>query len=123
VSDARVVVVSVGELAVIIDAAVRKALDERGTTERVAADQELTIAQVVELMQLSKRYGKKTIWRWRRTLGFPAPHRRGNRVRWLRTEIDAWRAAQGTSGPGAVTSPEPPGRRRKTPEAGATLPH
>jgi hypothetical protein len=119
-SDRLAVTLTVDELVALVVDGVRAALVGREAIDRRVSDlaaEEMTVGDVVALFHLSPKSGPKTIYRWRRDRAFPAPHRRGNRVRYLRSEVDVWRAQQGTSGAGAVT---PPGRGRKTEEGAAT---
>jgi len=121
-TDRLAVTLTVDELAALIKLTVGHALSERAesdTRTRDLAGEEMTRDDVLTLFHLSKKSGPKTVWRWRRERAFPAPHHRGGRVRWLRVEVDAWRAAQGISGPGAVTL----GRRRRTEDGAATAAH
>lgn len=74
--------------------------------------EEMTIGEVVALFRLATKSGPKTIFRWRQTEGFPAPRKNGkNRVTYLRTEVNAWRAARAASGSGAT--PDSTRRRRE----------
>lgn len=92
------------ELEDIVAAGVRKGLVEYGARGRAQpdSDAEMTTADVVALFRLAPKSGPKTIWRWRRERGFPAPRNRGGRVRFVKAQVDAWRAAQTSSGPGSV---------------------
>jgi predicted DNA-binding transcriptional regulator AlpA len=99
------------EFAALVRDVVREELDAR----RPAApgeDRELAMPEILQLLGIRQ---KKTIWTWRRTKGFPAPRKFGGRVRWLLSEVNAWRASREVSGPGAVARrPRLEGREPKT---------
>jgi predicted DNA-binding transcriptional regulator AlpA len=107
-TDTRMMVTLTGEeLAQIVMSAVREVLVAHNATviREPRPSDEMTIGEVVTLFRLSPKSGPKTVWRWRQTLGFPAPRKLGtNRVRWIRAEVDRWRAAREVSGPGAVVT-------------------
>jgi predicted DNA-binding transcriptional regulator AlpA len=119
-TDVRVVTITVGELEALVHGAVRRALDEKAATwTRVSdlAGEELTLRDVMALLHVRQR---KTIWRWRRELAFPTPHKRGGLWLYDRRQVDEWRmqqAALGAGGGGVV----PKGRRRKAGESRAAL--
>jgi hypothetical protein len=122
-----VVTLTVEDLESLVEGAVTKAIAARDTVDRLSRDlaaEELTVQDLVTLFKLAPKNGPKTIWAWRKERGFPAPYRRGgNRVRWIRAEVDAWRAEQGTSGPGAATEPQPRSARRRREGRAATAAH
>ncbi len=102
-SDRLAVTLTVDELVALVVEGVRAALAGREAIDaRVAvlAGEELTLADVMTLCKIKTR---KTLYRWRRELGFPAPRQFGQGVRWRRTDVDAWIASRETSGPGSVS--------------------
>lgn len=116
-SDRLAVTLTVDELVELVVEGVRAALVGREAIDARRADlagQELTLAEVLELCKIRQR---KTLYRWRRDLGFPAPRKFGNGVRWQRADVDAWIASRETSGPGSVS------RRSKEGRAAATAAH
>jgi predicted DNA-binding transcriptional regulator AlpA len=109
----RVVVATVSELEEMIGAVVRKVLDEREGLDAESGEltEELTTKEVMKLLNVRSQ---KTLWAWRREQGFPAPRSFGkNSVRYLRRDVEAWRAARRASGPGAVKEPGSTERRTR----------
>lgn len=119
-SDTRVVVIAVSELVVLVDAAVRKALDERSDAQAGAASlsEEMTTKEVLRLLKVTS----KTLHVWRKTEGFPSPRSFGkNSVRYLRADVEAWRASRTAPGPG--TFPARGARDKSTRRPGGTAAH
>lgn len=113
-TDRLAVTLTTAELGAIVEGAVMRALAARAVTDERARDlasEEMTIEDVLALFH---RKTPKTIYRWRKRYGFPAPRENGGRVLWLRSDVDRWRAARATSGPGAQPDhPEGSTRRRQ----------
>jgi predicted DNA-binding transcriptional regulator AlpA len=110
-SDRRVIDLTTDDLREMLEAVVVKVLGERAAAGEQPTDRELAMPELLKLLDVRT---PKTIWRWRRTQGFPAPRKFGNgRVRWRLSEVNAWRASREVSGPGSVA------RRARGGSAGA----
>lgn len=117
-SERLAVTLTVDELVEIVARGVRDALEAQDAIDSRRADlaaEELTLVDVMALCHVRQR---KTIYRWRRELGFPAPRKFGNGVRWRRADVDAWIASRETSGPGSVSR-----RQSKEGRTAATAAH
>jgi predicted DNA-binding transcriptional regulator AlpA len=118
VSDRRVIDMTTDELRALIISTVEKAVAQLAPVT-VDDDREIGMPELLKLLDVKR---PETIWRWRRTEGFPAPRKFGKgRVRWLLSAVNAWRASRETSGPGET--PAPAAKRRRTDDRGATAPH
>jgi predicted DNA-binding transcriptional regulator AlpA len=73
-----------------------------GEAAAIHALQFLRINDVCQLLRISK----PTLWRLRRTPGFPEPIEVTDRlIAWRRTEVEAWLATRHTASRGASTRP------------------
>lgn len=118
-TDRLVVHMTIDDLRKLLDEVAVKVAAQVARTNVHDDDREVAMPELLKLLDVKR---PETIWRWRRTQGFPAPRKFGNgRVRWLLSAVNAWRATRQTSGPGET--PPPAGKRRKTENRGATAPH
>lgn len=79
--------------------------------------QRYTLSDVLQLLRVSRQ----TIWRWRRTNGFPEPEYLVGQekfMRWPAQRVREWVAANSTLVP-IVEKMKPHGRRRRSREATA----